>query len=197
MIRICGGRHKGRQLRTPKGDLTRPTTEANRESLFNIVDISLQHPMTHILDLFSGSGALALEAVSRGAESAVLFDSSKEAESASKQNFREIAPEIPLRIFTDPKIEKWAGLLVNLGPEFRPIDTVFCDPPYGKGFAQKVLESLLPQGDLWAPGAIFCFEVGKKEVFPIPKSLEILRDRTRGDSRFLVLRKSTFDLNEI
>jgi 16S rRNA (guanine966-N2)-methyltransferase len=188
VLRITGGVFKGRQLKAPKGDTTRPTTEGNREALFNIIDISLQHSMNRILDLFAGSGALTCEAFSRGAESSVLVESDRAAQKISIENIRELSPQFPYKLLSESRVERWADLLKAQASDFLPFDTVFCDPPYGKGLTQKVLDHLLSVKDLFQIETLYCFEVSKKEVLKIPSEFEIIKDRTRGDSRFFILR---------
>lgn len=188
MLRLTGGFHKGRKLKSPEGLNTRPTTEGNREALFNFLENALQHPTSKVLDLFAGSGALTCEAISRGADSAVLIESGKEAQKIITENIRSLEPKFTSRILSESRLERWADQLLEVGDNFLPFDTVFCDPPYGKGFLERSFKALLPQRSLWAPGVLFCVELSSRDPFEVPPELEIVKDKTRGESRIMILR---------
>jgi len=188
MLRLTGGLHKGRKLKAPAGLTTRPTTEGNREALFNFLENALAHPIGRVLDLFAGSGSLTCEAISRGAESAVLIDSSKEAQKVISENIRSIDPKFPYRLLAESRIERWADQVLALGDPFLPIDTVFCDPPYGKNLVTRSLCALVSTRQLWNPDVYFCLEMSPRDPFEVPAELLILKDKERGESRIVICR---------
>jgi 16S rRNA (guanine966-N2)-methyltransferase len=135
-LRIIGGELKGRKLVTVPGMQTRPTADRVRESIFNILGASVQG--AQVLDLFAGTGAMGIEALSRGAESVVFADNDKTALTALAQNIKSCALESRANII------KW-NILKNLNiigsfpPAFR---LVFIDPPYNQNMIQLTLSNL-------------------------------------------------------
>lgn len=134
-MHIIAGSHKNRILSTPKSDLTRPTSSRLRETVFNICQGSIQD--ASFLDLFAGSGAIGLEALSRGAKSAVLVDNSKECASCIKKNiealrFENSASFVCGDVFT---------MLKKFSANGREFDLIYADPPYEKqgNFEGKLL----------------------------------------------------------
>lgn len=123
-MRIIAGEMRSRTIVAPKGDDTRPTLDRTRESLFNI--IAARCPQARVLDLYAGSGALALEALSRGAERAVLCDCSREAARAIRQNIAALRVEERARFLQMQDMQAVA----LLGREGARFDLVFLDPPY-------------------------------------------------------------------
>ena len=124
-MRIIAGEMRSRTILAPKGTDTRPTLDRTRESLFNI--IAAWCPDARVLDLYAGSGALALEAISRGAQSAVLCDSSREAARVIKANIEALRVQDRARLL--PMMDSQA--LALLGREGARFDLVFLDPPTG------------------------------------------------------------------
>lgn len=134
-VRIIGGLLGGRRLRAPRGAATRPTADRVKESLFNILgDVG----GARVLDLFSGTGALALEALSRGAAAAVLVDSAEAAVRCARDNAAALGLEDRVRV-----------LRAEVGPALARLrderfDLVFLDPPYAAGLAAQALAALSP-----------------------------------------------------
>jgi len=130
-MRIVGGRLRGRALAAPKSQAIRPTADRLRESLFNILTHAYGDPITgaRVLDLFAGTGALGLEAVSRGAAFALFVDDGAEARALLRQNVETLSLAAIARIFRRDA--------TKLGPAHpvEPFSLVFLDPPYGKGLA--------------------------------------------------------------
>ncbi|RJP79951.1 MAG: 16S rRNA (guanine(966)-N(2))-methyltransferase RsmD [Desulfobacteraceae bacterium] len=147
-LRIIGGKQRGRKLLAVKGLDTRPTANRMRESLFNI--LSTRVIGSHVLDLFAGTGALGMEALSRGAASAVFIDKAREALSVMGRNIEiggwgEQARIIKWNIVTNLKCLKgWMP----------PFDMVFMDPPYHTGCVQKALKNLCDSDCLSAAATI-------------------------------------------
>ncbi|EJF90792.1 16S rRNA (guanine(966)-N(2))-methyltransferase RsmD [Bartonella tamiae] len=141
-MRIVAGKYSGRSLVTPSGDAIRPTTDRTRESLFNIL-ASRQNNFWHnrrVLDLFSGTGALGIEALSRGAEAAVFVEHSVEGRALIHKNIEAIGLQGVARI-----LRRDATRLGPIGT-MKPFDSVFADPPYNRGLAEKALISALEGG---------------------------------------------------
>src|SRR5712675_2722777 len=136
-MRIVGGRLRGRALAAPKSQAIRPTADRLREALFNILVHAYGDPISgaRVLDLFAGTGALGLEALSRGAAFALFVDDGAEARALLRQNVEALGLAAVTRIFRRDA--------TKLGPAHpvEPFSLVFLDPPYGKGLAEKALVS--------------------------------------------------------
>jgi 16S rRNA (guanine966-N2)-methyltransferase len=176
-MRIISGTAKGRGLSTPKDAKTiRPTSDRVRQSLFNVLGQWCEGEV--VLDLFSGTGALALEALSRGAARAVLVDSGREGAALSTKNATDLGfagqSEV-LAMAADRAIE-------HLGKKGEKFTLVFMDPPYAQRAIEAVLEQLLAAGVL-ADGARIVAEHSKKEaVAESVGRLQRLDQRTFGDT---------------
>ncbi len=133
-MRIVAGRYKGRRLKTPKGTRTRPTTEKVREALFGLLG-----PVEgfRVADLFAGSGALGLEALSRGARELVSVDRSSGALAAVRANFQTLGLGPEARALRRD-LSRGFGFLRDLGP----FDLILADPPYGRGWFPALLAGL-------------------------------------------------------
>ena len=175
-MRIVAGRHKGRRLRTPAGADTRPTADKVREAVFSILG-----PVDglRVLDLYAGSGALGLEALSRGAESATFVESARPALAAIRANVDATGEEA--EIVASDAIT-W---LRAAGDGKRTFDLVFCDPPYDAAarIAQS-LSDLLPR--VAAPQALIVTESSKRN--PLVIDLPLTDERTYGDTRIAIHR---------
>ena len=143
-MRVITGKYKGRSLVAPQ-NVARPTLDRMKETLFNIVNGKLQNAC--VLDLFAGSGQLAIECLSRGASRAILCDNSRDALNAIKANFEKIG-EKPEIMFCD-----FRECLRRIDCS---IDVVFVDPPYQSGFYGEVLHAIDSRGILSQDGLIVC-----------------------------------------
>ena len=132
-MRIISGQFRGRKLKTLEGMNTRPTADRVKESLFNILNSKVYD--SKILDLFAGSGALGLEALSRGAVSCLFVDSSKEAINIVKENIKLCKIEEKAKVVNKDYLE----VLKSTNEKF---DIIFVDPPYSKGIEIIVLENV-------------------------------------------------------
>ena len=157
-MRIVGGSFKGRPLQSPKGMGTRPTTDRTRESLFNILTHKIDFETCRTLDLFAGTGALGLEAISRGSEYCVFIEEASNARGAIRENVEAFQLSGITKIF-----RRDATRLGNIG-SIKPFDLVFADPPYRKGYGEKAARSLREGGWLNAD-AIFVLEEAT-DMFP-------------------------------
>ncbi len=148
-MRIIAGEARSRQIDAPKGRDTRPTLDRVRENLFNI--IARRVPDARVLDLFAGSGALALEALSRGAASAVMVDRDRDAHRVETSNTERLGYADRTEIL----LCDWRKALETLTARGDRFDLVFLDPPYAMGDLTAVTEGLLP---LLAPDALVVTE---------------------------------------
>jgi 16S rRNA (guanine966-N2)-methyltransferase len=183
-MRIVGGRLGGRPLASPRSHAIRPTADRLRESLFNVLVHAYGDPVTgaRVLDLFAGTGAFGLEALSRGAVFALLVDDAAEARALLRENVASLGLGGVSRIFRRDA--------TRLGPA-HPVGAfslVFLDPPYGKGLAEKALAALRDGGWL-TPGALLVVEEAKAAAFASPDGFEELERRDYDDTEFVFLRK--------
>ncbi|MEM1366000.1 MAG: 16S rRNA (guanine(966)-N(2))-methyltransferase RsmD [Pseudomonadota bacterium] len=182
-MRIVGGQYRGRSLTAPSGDDTRPTTDRTRESLFNILshhpDVQLQG--ARVMDLFAGTGALGLEALSRGASAALFVEMGSGARGALRTNIHALGAQGVAKIF-----RRDATDLGQVGT-MKPFDLLFLDPPYGQGLAQKALASAAVGGWL-VDGALAVVEEADEAHFDVPSGFQVLDERRMGITRLRFLR---------
>ena len=176
-MRIVAGRFKGRALIAPSGMATRPTSDRLRETLFNVLAHAYDDPVTdaRVLDLFAGSGALGLEALSRGASFAQFVEEAAAARGAIKANIDQLGVAGVTKVY-----RRDATHLGPLPPDEK-FSLVFCDPPYGKGLAAQALGSALKGGWL-APQALIIVEekLGASDI--LPEGLHVLEQRDYGET---------------
>ena len=181
-MRIVGGRLRGRALAAPKSHAIRPTADRLRESLFNILMHAYDDPVggARVLDLFAGTGALGLEAVSRGAASALFVDDGAEARALLRQNVETLGLAAITRIFRRDA--------TKLGPvhPVEPFSLVFLDPPYGKGLAEQALTSAREGG--WLTGDALIVVEEAVGAFQMPDGFDEIERRKYDDTEFTVLR---------
>ena len=182
-MRVVGGRLKGRNLAAPSSREIRPTADRLRESLFNILIHAYDNPIidARVLDLFAGTGALGIEAISRGAKFALFIDNGAEARALMRDNVEALGLGGVTKVYRRDA--------TNLGPAhpLEPFSLVFLDPPYGKGLAQQALVSLRDGGWL-TPGALLVVEEAKAAEFAAPEGFEELGRRAYDDTEFVFLR---------
>jgi 16S rRNA (guanine966-N2)-methyltransferase len=176
-VRIVGGSLSGRVLRAPPGAATRPTSEKVREAVFNILgNIMGSLEGDHVLDLFAGSGALGIEALSRGAVHATFVDGGKPAVTAIRANLRELGLESRALVVPGDAVAH-AGKLVPAAP-WR---LVFIDPPYRSDLATRSALAI-PPGNL-APGAVIVIEHDRHNAPPDALGSLLRTDQRRyGDT---------------
>ncbi|WP_044564601.1 16S rRNA (guanine(966)-N(2))-methyltransferase RsmD [Azospirillum sp. B4] len=191
-MRIVGGRHRGRVLAAPTGRDVRPTSDRTRQALFNILEhggfFSDDGPTVAgrvVLDAFCGTGALGLEAVSRGAEAALFLDVSRASLDLARANAATLK-ETGRCQFIQGDATKAPAL--NTQGARQAASLVFLDPPYGQGLAPRALEALSVAGWL-APEALCVVEIGGDDPFEAPPGFEELDDRRYGDTRVLILKR--------
>jgi 16S rRNA (guanine966-N2)-methyltransferase len=188
-MRIIGGKAGGRLLKVPKGFEVRPTPDLVKQAVFNSLGTRVENAA--VLELFGGSGALSLEALSRGASSAVIVEKSNRTARMIRQNFDSIGLD-PNQLAL--RIQDAYTAISHLAQGGRQFDLIFADPPYGEknigkrseSFAQKLLDDLhLPA--LLAAGGLFVLGHSKRDSLEIPASWEERKILKHGDSlmRFL------------
>lgn len=162
-MRVIGGTFGGRRLKAVEGHITRPTSDRVREALFSRVEARYGLAGASLLDVFSGTGALAIEALSRGAYRAVCIELEKRALDTLRGNLKEFDLCERVRVMGDD----YRRVLTRLAaaPNRRRFDGVFIDPPYGKGLAVEALEAVALL-DLVKPGGWVTVEVGRREATP-------------------------------
>ncbi|MHB2167028.1 16S rRNA (guanine(966)-N(2))-methyltransferase RsmD [Alsobacter sp. R-9] len=182
-MRIVGGRFRGRSLTGPKSMAVRPTSDRLRETLFNVLAHAYDDPVegARVLDLFAGTGALGLEALSRGAAYALFVDDSTEGRGLVRANVDALGVAGITKVFRRDA--------TRLGPAHpnAPFSLVFCDPPYGRDLAPTALASAIAGGWL-APGALVVVEEAADAALALPAPLETLEERTYGDTKVLFAR---------
>lgn len=171
MLRIIAGIHRGRRIEAPEGRDTRPTLDRVRENLFNMLQGRCMD--ARVLDLFAGSGALSLEALSRGAETAVLCDHDREAVRIEKKNIQALREEERTRILAGD----WSRAAAQLKTEGARFDLVFLDPPYAMTDLREVTEALLP---LLAEEGMIVLEHQAEARIQTAEALEAVRSRSWG-----------------
>ncbi len=173
-MRVISGTFKGRRLTAPAGRATRPTADRIRESIFNILTGGIRH--RRVLDLFAGTGALGIEALSRGAASAVFVDHAKSAIAAIRRNIRNMKLEDRTRII-HWDIRKNLNCLLSEPQEF---NLVFMDPPYETSTVAPAIAALVSCGAL-APGARVIIEHSVREAIePCAETLALVDQRRFG-----------------
>jgi 16S rRNA (guanine966-N2)-methyltransferase len=182
-MRVVGGKLRSRPIAGPKSDAVRPTSDRLREALFNILTHSYGDPVTgaRVLDLFAGTGALGIEAISRGADYALFVDEGVEARALLRANVESLGLGGVTRIFRRDAS--------RLGPAhpLDPFSLVFLDPPYGKGLAEKSLISARDGGWLM-PEALLVVEEAADAGFKTPEGFIELERRRYDDTEFTFIR---------
>ncbi len=182
-MRIVGGRHRGKRLTAPAGEALRPTSERAREALFDILaggrlGAGDRTRGARVLDAFAGTGALGLEALSRGAESVVFMERSGEALAALWANLRAMHEEERSQVLRSDV------LAPPLARE--PANLVFLDPPYGEGLGEEAITALDATG--WIDeAALIIVELGARETFTPPADFRLVDERRYGAARLCFL----------
>lgn len=177
-MRIVGGSARGTELTSPRSDRTRPTSDRVREALFNILEHGVEDftlEGARVLDLFAGTGALGLEALSRGAAFAVFIDEDAGARGVVRENVERTHMTGRTRISRRD--------CTRLGPvgKYARFDLAFADPPYGKGLGTEAAASVFEGGWL-VPAGIMVVEEAKDAEFAWPDGVEALDERAYGET---------------
>ena len=183
-MRIIAGQFRGCRLLGPKGSEIRPTSDRAREALFNVLEHG-EPPVrgARFLDLFCGTGAVGLEACSRGAAEVVLVDADQLALRLAKANIA--------RLGSPANVKVMAGDAARLREPPGQFDLVFLDPPYRSGLAAPALERL--RHGWLADDARLVVELAAREDLAVPETYQIEQERRYGAARFLFLRAAGSD----
>lgn len=183
-MRVIGGRLKGRNIASPASNDIRPTQDRLREALFNILMHAYENPIdgARVLDLFAGTGALGIEAVSRGAAFTLFVDNGAEARALLRNNVEALGLGGVTKVYRRDA--------TNLGPAYpvEPFSLVFLDPPYKRGLADKALASLR-EGKWLTPDALVVVEEAKA-AFVASEGFEEFERRAYDETEFVFLRVS-------
>ncbi len=183
-MRIVAGKQKGTRLETPEGRDTRPTSDRARENLFNILAHGAYAETLRgatVLELFAGTGALGLEALSRGAAFCHFVENGKAAQRVLRANIKKCHAEdrsslSPMDAF-------------HLPAQQHPFDMIFIDPPYRSGAVEQAISSAITAGAIGVETMIIG-QLDPKTPFSTPEGLTLLDDRRYGAARFLFLEKA-------
>ena len=189
-MRVIAGQAKGRRLKAPKGRELRPTGDRVKEALFNI----LPHDLSgrKVLDLFAGTGNLSIEALSRGAEEAVLVDVSREATQVIEENVRALGLTARSRVLTASTFPS-VRMLSRKNERF---DLIFLDPPYDKELVGETLKAIAAEGLLAESGVVVAEHSVREKVQERYGAL-VLTDRRRyGDTQLSFFASSSVGTNE-
>ncbi|MEC5288991.1 16S rRNA (guanine(966)-N(2))-methyltransferase RsmD [Aurantimonas sp. C2-6-R+9] len=191
-MRIVGGEFRGRRLATPKTDAIRPTTDRNRETLFNVLAHRGGFTLDgcRVLDLFAGTGALGLEALSRGARFCLFIEEGVEGRGLVRENVEAFGLQGRSKIF-----RRDATRLGGVST-MEPFSCLFADPPYGKRLGEAALVSARDGGWL-KPGALVVVEEAVSAPFETPDGFTLEEERAMGETilRFLVAASDSASLN--
>jgi 16S rRNA (guanine966-N2)-methyltransferase len=186
MIKIIGGKHRARSIETPAGMTTRPTSNRARESLFNVLMHAGWHedgtsPLVEarVLDAFAGSGALGIEALSRGAAHATFLDNDATAIRLIGENLRKMGEAANAKVIRADATRP--------PPTREGCDLAFLDPPYRSGIAAPALTALAEAGWL-KPGAVATVELANAEDIVPPPGFEPIDERRYGAAKIVILR---------
>jgi 16S rRNA (guanine966-N2)-methyltransferase len=181
-MRVVGGRLRGRQLASPQSRDIRPTQDRLREALFNILAHGYDDSLggARVLDLFAGTGALGIEAISRGAQFTLFVDNGAEARALLRDNIE------ALGLGGVSKVYRRDATNLGLLHPLQPFTLALLDPPYGRGLAEKALASLHTGGWL-APAALVVVEE-MATAFTAAEGYDELDRRAYGDTEFVFLR---------
>lgn len=178
-MRIITGTARGKTLKIPQSHVIRPTSDFVKENIFNIIQFYIEDAV--VLDLFCGSGQLGLEALSRGAGSAVFVDMSSEAVKITKDNIKATGFDSVSRVVAGEALQfigQWGG----------KADIIFLDPPYGTPLMIKALNRII-EFDILNKGGIIVCECGKNDTFP-DCAYEKSRDYSYGAKKIVVFSNS-------
>lgn len=182
-MRIVGGEFRGRSLAAPKTSAIRPTTDRSRESLFNILSHGYPEALgnTRVLDLFAGTGALGIEALSRGCRTALFVESGVEGRGIIQKNIESLGLQGRARLFRRDATKLGAAGASGA------FDLVFADPPYGRGLGEKALRAAMSGGWLSQDALVVLEENAEARPEPGP-AFELLESRTFGDTVMRIFR---------
>ena len=181
-MRVVGGKLRGRALVTPKGDAVRPTSDRVREAVFNILEHGIEDfaiDGINVLDLFAGTGALGIEALSRGAAQGVFVENVASSRALIQENLQTLGLAGVATIFRRSA--------VDLGAAYRKLSfqLVLADPPYSKGLAERAITAAISNGWL-SDGAIVVIEESADAEIALPTGCELIDQRKYGSTQVVI-----------
>jgi 16S rRNA (guanine966-N2)-methyltransferase len=191
MLRVIGGTLRGRRLATPPGRHTRPTSDKVREAIFSALGALLDLDGARVLDLYAGSGALGIEALSRGAVQCTFVEAHARTAAGIRANLehlglsRDVAPVVVARA------ERWLAAASQ-----PPATLVLADPPYA-GTGHDALLDALARSPAVAGGAVIVLETAAGQALAPPSRLELRRTKVYGDTQVAYLIKTTLDVPSV
>ncbi len=189
-MRVISGSARGLKLKAPDGLHTRPTTDRIKESLFNIIAAELYD--IYFLDLFGGSGAIGIEALSRGAKKAYIADNNRQSIQVIKENLKKARFDDRAVVFGCD----YAQALERIKNEGVRFDIIFLDPPYGKGLAAAAMQKIVGLGLLASDGFIIA-EQAAEEPDIVVKGLEIFRVKDYKTTKMTFFRSDIHDRRDL
>ena len=184
-MRISAGEHRGRRLQSPKGQRTRPTSDLLRQAMFNVVETRVQG--ARVLDVFAGTGAVGLEALSRGAAAVTFVERDRQALASLRANLASLGVASRARVIAGDAL----AALAELARARESFECVFVDPPYDSELALRSVEVLAPGGIL-SENALLVVQAFHKSVLPARiETLSRWWDRRYGETRLTVYRKES------
>ncbi|ESQ78016.1 16S rRNA (guanine(966)-N(2))-methyltransferase RsmD [Asticcacaulis sp. YBE204] len=189
-MRVVGGAFRGRALTTPDGQNTRPTSDRARQAVFNILEHAEFAPNlsgARVMDVFAGSGALGIEAMSRGAAFCLFVDTDDAARGAIRENVEAFG------LFGNTRIHRRDATQLGIRPgnATEAFDLVFMDPPYRKGLGPQALEAL-HTGKWLAENALIMLEIAADEDFFVTDLWQIIDTRIYGQAQVIFLKQKIF-----
>lgn len=189
-MRIIGGSYKGRKIKTPRGAITRPTSDRVREALFNILRDDIYNSI--FLDIFAGSGAVGLEALSRGAKFVTFIEKDITAYKVLKQNIKDLA----LQDKTSLLYDDFRHAINELGEDQKHYDIVFLDPPYNKNLITPCLNLLLKSTIIDA-NTIIVLQTSRKEPIELKGFTQIKQKKYGKTLLTFIIRSEDIEYRNI
>ena len=175
-MRVIAGQYKGRRIECPKGEIARPTTDRIKEALFGVIQFQIEG--ARVLDAFAGSGALGIEALSRGAAHVDFIEREPQCLRALAENLKIVEDKNSFRVLKGESL----AVLPSLGK----YDLLLLDPPYDEGYYDKVLK-LAHESGILEPGAVVVMECRRKFDFLPPMEYNFTKRRDYGDISLIFL----------
>lgn len=182
-MRVISGAHKGRVLFSPKGQSIRPTSDRIKESIFNYINEDIREKV--VCDLFSGTGNLAIEALSRGANRATLVDNSRQAIDLIYKNISLVGLSAQCKIIKKDVLQ----YLKNAAIDMEKFDFIFADPPYFSGLYENMI-GLVDEGQLLNSGGLFILEQSSRRTISLVNhNFRKVKEKNFGDTTVVFYRQ--------
>ncbi len=174
-MRVIAGTHRGRKLISPEGDDIRPTTDRVKENIFNLLNLKI--PFSTFLDLFTGSGAIGIEALSRGAEKVVFVDKDQKSIGYLKQNLEKLKINSNYVIYCEDSF----SIIDRFASQKEKFDIIYLDPPYKTGMYQEIIKKIAETNILSEDGIIVSEHSAEDGFSDLPKTFMLLKEKKYGN----------------